>query len=98
MDGDDALGSVRDILARVRAEGDAAVAELTERFEGVRGPRRVPPERLGAALDEIGPQVRAALEVAHERIADFHRHQLPSPTRYEADGVVIDSFVKPVGR
>jgi histidinol dehydrogenase len=98
MDGDDALGAVRDILARVRAEGDAAVADLTERFDGVSGPLRVAPERLGAALAEIAPEVRAALEVAHGRITDFHRHQLPSPTRVEADGVVIESFARPVTR
>ena len=98
MDGGDALGTVRDILARVRDEGDAAVAALTERFDGVRGPLRVAPDRLVAALDEVGPDVRDALEVAHGRITDFHRHQLPSPTRYEADGVVIESFAKPVAR
>ncbi len=98
MDGDDALDVVRDILGRVRSEGDAAVAELTERFDGVTGPLRVAPERLAAALDEVGLEVRAALEVAHGRITDFHRHQLPAPTRYEADGVVIESYAKPVAR
>jgi histidinol dehydrogenase len=98
MDGDDALGAVREILERVRIEGDAAVAELTERFDGVRGRLRVAPDRLAAALEQIDPAVRDALEVAHGRITDFHRHQMPAPTRVESDGVVIESFAKPVAR
>jgi histidinol dehydrogenase len=95
---DDTIDAVRDILARVRAEGDAAVEELTERFDGVRGPLRIETDRLRAALDAIDPQVRDALELANERITEFHRHQLPEPTRHEADGVVVESFAVPVAR
>jgi histidinol dehydrogenase len=98
MDDDTALGAVRDILGRVQAEGDAAVAELTQRFDGVSGPLRVASDRLATALGGVDPDVRAALEVAHGRIADFHRHQLPQPTRVESDGVVIESYARPVGR
>ena len=98
MEDDDALDAVRDILGRVRVEGDAAVSELTKRFDGVEGTLRVGPDRLIAALEVIDPEVRAALELAHDRIADFHQHQLPSPTRVESEGVVIESYAKPVAR
>ncbi|MDP4707499.1 MAG: histidinol dehydrogenase [Cyanobium sp. MAG_237] len=38
---------VEEILARVQAEGDAALMELTERFDGVRpDPLRIAPQRL----------------------------------------------------
>jgi histidinol dehydrogenase len=98
MDDETALGAVRDILGRVRVEGDAAVAELTQRFDGVSGPLQVASDRLATALGGLDPDVRAALEVAHGRITDFHRHQVPQPTRVESDGVVIESYAKPVGR
>jgi histidinol dehydrogenase len=98
MEVDDALDTVRDILGRVRSEGDAALSELTKRFDGVEGPLRVDPDRLIGALAEIDSDVRVALELAHDRIVDFHRHQLPPRTRVESDGVVIESFGRPVAR
>jgi histidinol dehydrogenase len=66
------------ILERVRLEGDAALLELTERVDGVRpDPLWIPPERLAQAWDATAPALRAALELAHERIVSFHRHQYP---------------------
>jgi len=50
--------SVREIIAQVRRGGDAALCELSERFDGVRlepASLRVPPERIeraGSRLDE----------------------------------------------
>jgi histidinol dehydrogenase len=56
-------GAVREILAAVRADGDAAVGEYERRFgDGAWG--RVPEERLAAALDSLDPAVRDGLEVA----------------------------------
>jgi len=67
------------ILAQVAEGGDQAVLELTERFDGVRpDPLRIPPERLEAAWVGCDPQLRQALELAHGRILDFHRRQLPA--------------------
>ena len=70
---------VAGILERVRLEGDAALFDLTERFDGVRpDPLAIPPERLHQAWEATAPSLRAALELAHERITTFHRHQRPA--------------------
>jgi histidinol dehydrogenase len=66
------------ILERVRLEGDAALLELTERFDGVRpDPLRIPVERLEQAWTSTPPPLRAALELAQQRIESFHRQQRP---------------------
>ncbi|MFM7267291.1 MAG: histidinol dehydrogenase [Cyanobium sp.] len=67
------------ILERVRLEGDRALIELTERFDGVRPePLRIPEARLAQAWQETPPQLRQALELAHQRIETFHRRQVPA--------------------
>ena len=50
------VATVREILADVRARGDDAVRDLTERFDGTRPDAlRVPMEALTAARDGIDP-------------------------------------------
>jgi histidinol dehydrogenase len=58
---------VREILERVRAEGDDAVLSLTRELDTgglAPAPLRVPAEELTAALDALDPDLRAALELA----------------------------------
>jgi histidinol dehydrogenase len=64
------------LLADVRLRGDAAVADATERFDGVRLEHTlVPPAELAAALRNLDPDLRQALLQASERIAKVHRAQ-----------------------
>jgi histidinol dehydrogenase len=76
----DAERVAAEIIRRVRAEGDAALVDLTRRFDRV----ELSPERLRIGADEIAaasarcdPERRAALEQASERIEAYHRRQLP---------------------
>ena len=70
---------VEEILARVQAEGDAALMELTERFDGVRpDPLRIAPQRLADAWQATPAPLQDALRLAHQRILAFHQHQLPT--------------------
>ncbi len=70
---------VEEILSRVQAEGDAALMELTERFDGVRpDPLRIPPQRLADAWQATPESLKDALRLAHQRILSFHQHQLPT--------------------
>ena len=73
------------IIADVRARGDAAVIELTERFDRL----SLTPETLAVSQDEIAaavetvpPGERAALERAAERIRAYHVRQLPQDARW----------------
>jgi histidinol dehydrogenase len=67
------------ILDQVRRQGDQALIELTERFDGVRpDPLLIPAERLREAWEGTTPELQQALELAHARILDFHQRQLPA--------------------
>jgi histidinol dehydrogenase len=71
--------TVAGIIAAVRSRGDAALLEYTARFDRFEVTRaadlEVGPERLDAALRAIGPEQRAALEQAAERVRSYHQHQ-----------------------
>ncbi|HIQ49169.1 MAG TPA: histidinol dehydrogenase, partial [Aquifex aeolicus] len=69
---------VKEILKRVKEEGDRAVIEYTEKFDGIKltsESMEVPFEELEKAYNEIEYDVRNALEVAEERIRIFHEKQ-----------------------
>ena len=71
--------TVAAILEQVRLGGDAALFDLSERFDGVRPqPLRLDSSQLQAAWESTTIELRQALELAHRRILDFHRRQLPS--------------------
>jgi len=84
----DVSRDVAAILARVHSEGDAALHALTLKFDGhdldATG-WEVPRAERRAALDGLTPELRAALELAAERIHAYHLKQRPD------DSDTIDS-------
>ena len=74
----DVSRDVAAIIARVRAEGDAAVAELTKTFDGHDLAWRIDPAECQKALDGLEPELRAALELAAIRIRAYHEQQRPA--------------------
>ncbi|MGF1464083.1 MAG: histidinol dehydrogenase [Maricaulaceae bacterium] len=82
----DVSAVVADILAQVRAKGFDALAAFTERFDRcaiTSQTVRVDPERIAAAVETIAPDLRAALELAAERIRAYHHRQIPEDHRFE---------------
>jgi len=99
VDGDEPIAVVRALLEEVRADGDTALIELTERLDGVRLESIVvPASELDAARARIPAELREALELAAERIAAYHRTQLHLPVTYSEGGAVIRSFDLAVDR
>jgi histidinol dehydrogenase len=75
----EAAGRVEAILAQVQQQGDRALLELSERFDGVRpDPLRIGVDQLEAAWQACDPSLQQALALAHGRILDFHRRQMPA--------------------
>jgi histidinol dehydrogenase len=94
-----ALDAVREILGEVRARGDDALRELTERFDGCRiDELRVPSDELRRALDEAPTEFRAALDYARDEIMAYHQAQVGDEVRVERDGVLLRELVVPVDR
>ena len=78
------------ILSRVRTEGDAAVAELTKRFDGHDLHWRISKEDCAAAYAALAPDLRTALDLAAARITDYHARQKPADSVWtDAVGVTI---------
>jgi histidinol dehydrogenase len=99
VDGDEPVAAVRQVLAEVKAGGDAAVKALTERFDGVAlNELRVPAPALEAALAAIPGELRQALEAATAAIFDYQRSTLRSDQRYDRDGLVVRDLRRPVDR
>ncbi|MFJ3144061.1 histidinol dehydrogenase [Streptomyces halstedii] len=95
-----ALETVRPICEDVRHRGSAAVIEWGEKFDGVRVEAlRVPAAALTAALAELDPAVRAALEESVRRARLVHRAQRRTThtTQVVPGGTVTEKWV-PVGR
>jgi histidinol dehydrogenase len=98
--------TVAAILADVRARGDAAVLELTARFDGVKAASvaalESPPSELAAALDAITPAQRRALEAAAERVRAYHERQFDAACRgfayRDAQGTLLGQKVTPLDR
>ncbi len=65
------------ILSRVRNEGDAAIADLTQKFDRHSLPWRIDMAQCQAALAALDADLRAALELAAARILAFHEGQRP---------------------
>jgi len=72
--------TVRDIIERVRAEGDSALVSYTASLDGysVSDVSALVIERseLEAALDALDPTIAKPLKAAATRIEDYHRHQV----------------------
>src|SRR5580698_2651034 len=89
---------VREILAAVRSEGDAAVQRYNERF-GRRAPALLVRDYPGAAaLSRLSTDARQALELSASRVRAFHEHERDVGFRYEAGGVMLGLRVLPVTR
>ena len=90
---EDVDAQVRSILADVRKRGDAAVIELTQRFDrfdaGAKG-LRIGADEISAAVASADAETVAALTLARDRIAAYHQRQLPYDDRYrDALGVEL---------
>jgi len=95
--------AVAGIVADVRARGDAAVLELTRRFDRLEvsdaSALELPRQALQAALDSLASDQRAALESAAQRVRDYHLHQLAQSWSYvDSDGTRLGQKIGPIER
>ncbi len=95
--------TVREVLDRVRDEGDSAVLHYTQRFDRVEhttmASLEIPRDRMEGALERLAADQREALEGAAERIRAFHRRQRESDWTYtDEGGTVLGQKVTPLDR
>ena len=95
--------TVEDIINSVRKQGDAAVVEFTNRFDGMNASSmqdlEISQDQLQAALEKIPAQQREALEHAAKRVRDYHQHQKQDNWSYtEDDGTLLGQQVTALDR
>jgi histidinol dehydrogenase len=99
--------SVAQILADVKARGDVAVLEYTNRFDRLSATSvaalELPMSELEAALESLEPKQRAALEAAAARVRGYHEKQRIECGSHswqytESDGTVLGQKVTPLDR
>jgi len=97
---------VAEILADVRARGDAAVLEYTERFDGLKAHSMAALEltqaELKAAFDGLPNAQRDALQAAAARVRSYHEAQRKASgeswSYRDADGTLLGQKVTPLDR
>lgn len=85
---EDVAQVVRGIIADVRARGDAALVELTNRFDKTSltaATLRLPQSEIDVAEAQCGKDALAALDVAAKRIESYHRRQMPEDAWFTDD-------------
>jgi histidinol dehydrogenase len=78
--------AVAAIIADVRARGDAALVEYTNRFDRTdldASRLRITDAEIDAAMASVPPALHAALDLAATRIAAFHEAQMPRDLRMD---------------
>lgn len=95
--------SVEDIVSRVRLEGDAALIELTNKFD-----RRsvssaaelvIEADELAKAAERVDSKIVDALKQAAERVKSYHERQVQPSWQYEeADGTILGQQITPLDR
>jgi histidinol dehydrogenase len=82
---EDVDNAVREIVRRVREEGDAALFQYSERFDRLdltHTALRVGEDEIDAAIASADPATVGSLRFAHERIRAHHERQRPNDDRY----------------
>ncbi|HLW13787.1 MAG TPA: histidinol dehydrogenase [Casimicrobiaceae bacterium] len=95
--------AVAAIIADVRARGDAAVLDYTERFDRLRAQRladlAIDSATMRAAYDALPDAQRDALQAAAGRIRDFHERQKGGGFAFrDANGTELGQRITPLDR
>ncbi|WP_337027935.1 histidinol dehydrogenase [Vibrio cholerae] len=99
-EGANITAAVAQVIAKVRSEGDAALFELTEKFDRVKpASLRVSREEMDASAARLSETMKQALELAYNNISKFHKAQKVQPIKVETmPGVVCEQVTRPINK
>lgn len=94
----DIMKLVNPIIESVRTKGDAALLELTEKFDGVKLSSPVLKAPFDPKLYDISQELKDAIDLSIENVYKFHKAQLQNETlRVETQpGVICSRFARPI--
>ena len=96
----DVSAAVAELIAAVRRDGDAALRDLTRRFDGAElAAFDVTPGAIAAAEAALAPALKRAIDDAASRIRRFHEAGMTAPYAVEtAPGVRCERILRPIRR
>ena len=69
---------VREIISAVKKDGDSALFDLTEKYDGIRLKKlKVEEKEIKNASLSLNKSLKNAISIAKKRIEEFHRKELP---------------------
>ncbi|OXX33559.1 histidinol dehydrogenase [Vibrio sp. V09_P4A23P171] len=97
-EGANVTAAVSAVIAQVKAQGDQALIELTEKFDRVKPDSiRVSSGEIDAACERLSDKMKQALQQAYENITKFHKAQKLQPIKVETQpGVVCEQVTRPI--
>jgi histidinol dehydrogenase len=98
----DVLESVNKIIEDVRKNGDRALIDFTEKFDGI----QISPQDIAISNSEIDTKLKelaeddlVVIETAAKRIENYHRHQVQTGLSFTDDfGNVLEQVIRPLSR
>ena len=91
--------AVAEILAQVKAQGDVAVQEYTERFDKVKlDALRVPEGAFAEAERAVPKEIKEAMTLSAARIRAFYTHQPQEGFLQQTGGGLLGQLVRPLER
>ena len=92
-------GAARGIVEDVRARGDEALLEYTERFDGLRPYQlRVPGKEIERARASLPAELKESFLVAFENVRSFHERELDRSWELSRNGATVGQRVRPLRR
>ena len=95
---DDVNETVESILKDVKARGDKALIEYTEKFDGVKLENlEVTQEEIQKAFDTIDKELMEVIQYSHDNIKKFHEKQVRNDFLIrQENGVILGQVVNPI--
>src|SRR5690606_17022102 len=89
--------AVEGIIEQVRVGGTAAIADLTERYDGVRPVKLLlRGADISAAADGVAPELAKAIDLAIARVRSFYSAQPTPGFEFSDGGARLGMLVRPL--
>ena len=93
------LAIVKDIISNIKAKGDDALIEYTNKFDCSlinKTNIKVTEEEILAGYNALSDELKETYKIAKERIMRFHEHQKESTWTYEDNGEILGQKITPL--
>src|SRR5438874_6317700 len=96
----DLLAKTAEIIEMVRRDGDRAICDLTQSFDGIQmnsSNLRAETALIKELASQVDPKLIGYIRKAIENVEAFHEHQIPDSWGFtDPDGVTLGQRIRPL--